>query len=76
MNKKNNIICRQGNFSTLAFTLVEIMIAITIFMIVMVSVLQIFGISVNITNKVDINRQVQENIKNLTETLAEDIRQN
>lgn len=57
-----------------AFTLVEIMVAITIFMIVMVSVLQIFGISVNITNKVDITRQMQLNTKNVTETIAEDIR--
>jgi len=56
------------------FTLIEIMIAITIFMIVMVSVMQIFGISTQLTNKVDINRQVQENIKSLTETISEDIR--
>jgi len=59
-----------------AFTLVEIIVAITIFMIVMVSVMQIFWISSQLTNKIDINRQVQENIKNLTETIAEDIRQN
>jgi len=59
-----------------AFTLVEIMVAITIFMIVMVSILQIFWISVNLTNKVDINRQLQENTKILTETIAEDIRKN
>ena len=58
------------------FTLVEIMVAITIFMIVMISVMQIFGISANLTNKVDINRQMQENIKNLTETISEDIRNN
>jgi len=58
------------------FTLVEIIVAITIFMIVMVSVLQIFWISVNITNKVDINRQIQENIKNLTEDISENIRKN
>ncbi len=56
------------------FTLVEIMVAITIFMIVMVSVMQIFWLSSQLTNKVDINRQVQENIKNLTETISEDVR--
>ena len=59
-----------------AFTLIEIIVAITIFMIVMVSVMQIFWISSQLTNKIDINRQVQENIKNLTETIAEDIRKN
>ncbi len=57
-----------------AFTLVEIIVAITIFLIVMVSILQIFWISNELTNKIDINRQIQENIKNFTETLAEDIR--
>lgn len=56
------------------FTLLEIMIAITIFMIVMVSVMQIFWVSSQLTNKIDINRQMQENIKNLTETISEDIR--
>ena len=57
-----------------AFTLIELMVAITIFMVVMVSVMQIFGISNQLTNKVDINRQVQENIKNLTESISKDIR--
>ncbi len=57
-----------------AFTLVEIIVSITIFMIVMVSVLQIFLLSSNLSNKIDINRQIQENIKNLTETIAEDMR--
>lgn len=57
-----------------AFTLVEIITAITIFMIVMVSVIQIFWVSSSLINKIDINRQVQENIKNLTEILSKDIR--
>jgi prepilin-type N-terminal cleavage/methylation domain-containing protein len=59
-----------------AFTLVEIIVAITIFLIVMVSVMQIFLVSSTLTNKIDINRQVQENIKNLTETITEDMRKN
>jgi len=66
----------KGRGLQMWFTLVEIMVAITIFMIVMISVMQIFGISMNLTNKVDINRQVQENVKNLTETIKEDIRKN
>ncbi len=57
-----------------AFTLIEMIVAITIFMIVMVSVMQIFWISSQLANKIDINRQVQENIKNLTESISEDIR--
>ena len=59
-----------------AFTLIEIIVSLTIFMIVMVSVMQIFLVSSNLTNKIDINRQVQENIKNLTETIADDMRKN
>lgn len=74
MKKNINIFCQQCGFSPLWFTLIEIMVAITIFMIVMVSVMQIFGISSQLTYKIDINRQMQENIKNLTETINEDIR--
>lgn len=59
-----------------AFTLIELMVVITIFWIVMVSVFQIFFISSDLSYKIDINRQMQENIKNLTETIAEDIRKN
>lgn len=64
------------NNNNKAFTLVEILVAITLFMIVMVSVMQIFWISSDLTNKVDINRQVQSNIKVFMETLSEDIKKN
>ncbi len=57
-----------------AFTLLEIIVAVSIFMIVMVSVLQIFSISLDLTNKIDINRQMQENVKNVTSTISESVR--
>lgn len=56
------------------FTLIEIIVAMTIFMVVMVSVMQIFSISSNLANKIDINRQIQENIKNVIQTISSDIR--
>jgi len=54
MNKINNK----------AFTLIEIIVSITIFMIVIVSITAIFIISTDISKKADINRTMQENTKN------------
>lgn len=59
-----------------AFTLIEVIVSITIFSIVMVSVFAIFFLVSDLSNKTDINRLIQENIKTITETIAEDIRQN
>ncbi len=58
------------------FTLIELLVSITIFSIIMVSVITIFIFSSNLAAKVDINRAMQENIKNAVETIAEDIRKN
>lgn len=58
------------------FTLIELLVSITIFSIIMVSVITIFIFSSNLAAKVDINRAMQENIKNAVETIAEDVRQN
>ncbi len=59
-----------------AFTLIEIVVASTIFSIMMISVIFIFVNSSEISAKTDINRSMQENIKNVIETIAEDIRNN
>jgi len=66
MNKINNK----------AFTLIEIIVSITIFMIVIVSITSIFIISTDISKKADINRTMQENTKNAIEIITEDIRKN
>ena len=58
------------------FTLIELLVSITIFSIIMVSVITIFIFSANLSAKVDINRSMQENIKNAVETIAEDVRRN
>jgi len=57
-----------------AFTLIEIIIAITIFGIIMISVLSIFLFSSQMSTRVEINRVMQENIKNVTENISENIR--
>lgn len=67
-NKKSEI--------NLAFTLIEIIVAITIFSIMMVSVISIFINSSEVSLKIDINRTLQENSKNVIENIAEDLRKN
>jgi prepilin-type N-terminal cleavage/methylation domain-containing protein len=59
-----------------AFTLLEILVALTIFSIFMVSMIMIYASSANIDRKIDINRTMQENTKNIIETIAEDVRKN
>ena len=58
------------------FTLIELIVAITIFSIVMVSVISIFIFASQLWGKIEINRLMQENTKNIVETIAEDIREN
>lgn len=59
-----------------AFTLVEVIVSITIFSIVIISIISIYIISSDITLKSDINRMMQENVKNVVEKIAEDVRKN
>lgn len=58
------------------FTLVEIIVAVTIMSIIMISVMFIFVNSTQLSMKVDINRVLQENSKNIIETISEDLRKN
>ena len=59
-----------------AFTLVEVLISITIFSVIITSIIWIYVISSDIILKSDINRIMQENLKNVSNTIAEDIRKN
>lgn len=56
------------------FTLIEIIVSITIFSIIMVSIISIFILWSDLSWKIEINRNMQWNIKNVVETIAEDIR--
>ncbi len=58
------------------FTLIEIIVSVTIFSIIMISMITIFILSSDLSGKVEINRNMQSNIKNIVETIAEDIRKN
>ena len=57
-----------------AFTLVEVLVSLTIFSIVITSIIWIYITSSDIIVKSDINRKMQENLKNVSSTIAEDIR--
>ena len=56
------------------FTLVELIVSIMIFGIMMISVMSIFLFSSQMSARVELNRALQENIKNVVENIAEDIR--
>lgn len=59
-----------------AFTLVEIMVALTIFWIILLSVISIYIFSTEVTYSSDINRSLQENIKNIVTEISEDTMKN
>lgn len=57
-----------------AFTLIEVIVAVVILSIIMISVMQIFISSTDINLKTDITRALQQNVKSSVEVIAEDIR--
>ena len=58
------------------FTLVEIMVALTIFSIIMVSVMSIYIVSSETTYNSEISRAMQENVKNVYMEISEDVIKN
>lgn len=58
------------------FTLIEMIVAITIFSLMMVTVITVFVMNSKLNNKVEVNRQISENIKNIVDIIWEDIRKN
>lgn len=57
-----------------AFTLVELIVSITIFWMMMISIISVFIFSSQMSTRVELNRNVQENLKNSLEDIAEEIR--
>ena len=57
-----------------AFTLIEIVVSIAILSIMMISIVSIYIAVSDISLKSEINRVMQENIKNVVEKIAEDVR--
>ncbi len=64
------------NISQKWFTLIEIIVSVSILSIIMVSVFTIFMLSTDLNNKIDISRSLQENIKNIEQIITEDIKLN
>lgn len=58
------------------FTLIELIVTMSIVSVVVVSIIDVFILSTDMSMKTDINRNMQKNIKNVVETIAEDIRKN
>jgi len=56
--------------------LIEVIVSSTILSLILVSVLTIFNVSSRMSLTADINRAMQENVKNIVEQIAEDIRNN
>lgn len=65
---------KQYNIHTPAFTLVEILVAMSILAIMMVSILSVFLFSSQMSHLVDLNRVTQENMKNVLEDISESVR--
>lgn len=68
-----------GNSTTrtvTGFTLIEIVVAITILAVIMVSVFEIYTRVMTINRRLELSRQLQESARLVTETIAEDIRRN
>lgn len=63
---------RYSSFS--GFTLIELIVSITIFSVIMVSVMAIFLFASQMSTRVELNRTMQENIKNVLEDIAEQVR--
>lgn len=59
-----------------AFTLIEVLISITIFSIIMVSVISIYIANIDVNNKSNINRVLHENMRNVFTELNEEVLKN
>lgn len=62
-------------FSTSGFTLVEMMIAMTIFAMMSTMVMTIYFSTTNTTRKLNAQREISETAREITERLASDIRE-
>lgn len=56
------------------FTLIEVIVSITIFSLMMVSVIMIFAEVSKLNRKIEVNRAMQENLKKSIDHIAEDVR--
>ena len=59
-----------------AFTLIEIMVTLTIFWVIMLSVMSVYIISSQTVYNSDLNKVLHENVKNIITNFNEDISKN
>jgi prepilin-type N-terminal cleavage/methylation domain-containing protein len=62
--------------NTRAFTLVEMIVSITILSLIMISLIAVYVITSDVALRSEINRAMQENLKTATEQISEDLRNN
>jgi prepilin-type N-terminal cleavage/methylation domain-containing protein len=67
---------RYKNIKYSGFTLIEILVSITILSIILISVFSVYISSTQISLKTDITRALQQNVKSSVEKISEDIRKN
>jgi len=58
-----------------AFTLIELIVSITILSVIMLSVFVIYSNFIQVNRRLEGMRIVQENIRNITEKIATDVRE-
>ncbi len=58
-----------------AFTLIELVVSITILSVVLLSIFMIYSNLIQVNRRLEVIRIVQENIRNVTEQMASDIRE-
>jgi len=63
-------------FNKKAFTLIEVLVSITIFSIIILLVSSLFSNIVLLSKSIDITRAMQENVKNIVEIISDDILNN
>ncbi len=61
--------------SNKAFTLVELVVSITILSVILLSVFDIYSNILSVNKRLEVMRIVQENVRNITEQIAVDIRE-
>jgi prepilin-type N-terminal cleavage/methylation domain-containing protein len=67
---------KKNNLHKQAFTLIEVLISMTIFVMIMVSASMIYATISEMSYKADITREMQQNIKSVVEDIAEEVRKN
>lgn len=58
-----------------AFTLIELIVSVTILSVIMLSVFVIYSNLIQVNRRLEDMRIVQENIRNITEKIATDVRE-